>query len=181
DSVKKVESGSALVNQSGQTLDEIVASVKRVTDLVGDMASAAREQSTGIDQINRAVAQMDQVTQGNAAQTEEMSATAQGLTDQAEQLRALVARFRLSTESSRAAPDRPRATSASARRAVARRPAKVVRRALPAATFGHEGDGHDGNGRDRNGYHGNAHSRRAGTAVESLTSELGGEDTFNEA
>src|SRR5690349_8669440 len=91
DSVRKVDVGSELVNRSGATLGEIVASVKRVTDIVTEMASAAREQSTGIDQINKAITQMDQVTQSNAASTEEMSATAQGLTDQAEQLRETVA------------------------------------------------------------------------------------------
>ncbi len=95
DSVRKVEVGAALVDRSGTTLTAIVSSVKRVTDIVTEMASAAREQSTGIDQINQAIAQMDQVTQSNAASTEEMSATAASLTEQAEQLRATVARFRL--------------------------------------------------------------------------------------
>ncbi len=96
DSVRKVEAGTDLVNRSGASLGEIVTSVKRVTDLITEIAAAGREQSTGIDQVNKAVAQMDAVTQRNAGQTEEMSATAQTLTDQAAQLRDLVARFKLS-------------------------------------------------------------------------------------
>jgi methyl-accepting chemotaxis protein len=95
DSVRKVDTGSELVNRSGTTLAEIVLSVKRVADIVTEMASAAREQSAGVDQINKAIAQMDQVTQSNATATEEMSATAQHLTGQAEDLRATVNRFRL--------------------------------------------------------------------------------------
>jgi methyl-accepting chemotaxis protein len=95
DSVRKVESGSELVNRSGQSLQEIVASVKRVTDIVAEIAAASLEQSTGIEQVNKAVAQMDTVTQANASQTEELSGTAESLTAQAQQLQALVARFKL--------------------------------------------------------------------------------------
>jgi methyl-accepting chemotaxis protein len=83
------------VNQSGQSLQEIVGSVKRVTDIVAEIAAASQEQATGIEQVSKAVAQMDQVTQANAAQTEELSSTAQTLTAQAEQLQAVVARFKL--------------------------------------------------------------------------------------
>ncbi len=96
DSVRKVEGGTELVNQSGQTLGEIVTSVKRVTDIVAEIAAASREQSTGIDQVNKAITQMDQVTQSNASQTEELNATAEGLAGQAVQLQALVGRFKLS-------------------------------------------------------------------------------------
>jgi len=95
DSVKKVENGTGLVNRSGQTLGEILQSVKRVTDIVAEIAAASQEQATGIEQVNKAAMQMDQVTQANAAQTEEMSSTAQGLSSSAEQLQALVANFRL--------------------------------------------------------------------------------------
>jgi len=95
DSVRKVETGSELVNQSGQTLQEIVTSVKRVTDIVAEIAAASREQSSGIDQVSRAVAQMDQVTQANASQTEELSSTAQALAAQAQQLQDVVGRFNL--------------------------------------------------------------------------------------
>lgn len=95
DSVRKVEIGSQLVNQSGQTLEEIVAAVKRVTDIVAEISAASREQATGIEQVNRAVSQMDHVTQENASQTEELSGTAEGLSGQAEGLQQLVARFTL--------------------------------------------------------------------------------------
>jgi methyl-accepting chemotaxis protein len=98
DSVRKVEVGSQMVNQSGEVLRDIVSSVKRVTDIVGEIAAASREQSTGVDQVAKAVSQMDQVTQQNAAQTEELSSTAQELSASAEQLQALVARFQLENE-----------------------------------------------------------------------------------
>jgi methyl-accepting chemotaxis protein len=98
DSVHKVEAGSQMVNQSGDVLLEIVSSVKRVSDIVGEIAAASREQSLGIDQVSKAMSQMDQVTQQNAAQTEELSSTAQGLSSSAEQLQGLVARFRLENE-----------------------------------------------------------------------------------
>ncbi len=93
DSVAKVQHGSELVNRSGQTLEEIVTSVKRVTDIIGEIAAASQEQSSGIDQVNKAVTQMDQVVQSNAAQTEELTSTAQSLASQAQQLQALVGRF----------------------------------------------------------------------------------------
>jgi methyl-accepting chemotaxis protein len=101
DSVGKVESGSELVTKSGQTLKEIVSSVKRVTDIIGEIAAASQEQSSGIDQVNRAVTQMDQVVQANATETEELSSTAQSLTAQSQQLQSLVARFKLGDEGSR--------------------------------------------------------------------------------
>jgi len=96
DSLRKVEAGSALVNRSGETLLGIVGSVKRVTDIVGEIAAASGEQSSGIDQVNTAVTQMDQVTQSNSAQTEELSATAQSLSEQAARLLELVNTFTIS-------------------------------------------------------------------------------------
>jgi methyl-accepting chemotaxis protein len=95
DSVQKVQDGSEFVNKSGQTLEEIVASVKRVTDIIGEIAAASQEQSGGIDQVNKAVSQMDHVVQSNAAQTEELSSTAQVLSAQAQQLQRLVGKFKL--------------------------------------------------------------------------------------
>jgi len=95
DSVRKVENGSELVNKSGETLREIVGSVKRVTDIVAEIAAASQEQSVGVEQVNKAMTQMDQVTQTNASQTEELSATAQSLAGSSEELQAMVARFRL--------------------------------------------------------------------------------------
>ena len=96
DSLKKVEAGSELVNRSGETLHGIVGSVKRVTDIVGEIAAASSEQSTGIEQVNTAMTQMDQVTQSNSAQTEELSATAQSLSEQSARLMVLVSTFTLS-------------------------------------------------------------------------------------
>jgi methyl-accepting chemotaxis protein len=95
DSVAKVEEGSQHVDRSGKTLDEIVQSAKRVADIVADIAAACQEQSGGIDQVNRAVAQMDRVTQDNAAQTEELSSTSQALATQAREMLDLVRRFTL--------------------------------------------------------------------------------------
>jgi len=111
DSVSKVETGSQLVNQSGETLGAIVSSVKRVTDIVGEIAAASREQSAGIDQINKAVAQMDTVTQSNASQTEEMSGTAVALSGQAEQLQNVVAQFNLKKGEAAAATTAPTRTT----------------------------------------------------------------------
>ena len=98
DSLRKVEKGTELVNKSGETLHGIVSSVKRVTDIVGEIAAAAGEQSTGIEQVNTAMTQMDQVTQSNSAQTEELSSTAESLSDQAAGLMELVKTFTLSKD-----------------------------------------------------------------------------------
>ena len=95
DSVEKVETGAKLVDQAGATMDEIVASVKRVTDIMGEISSAGNEQTTGIEQINQAITQMDQVTQQNAALVEEAAAAAQSLRDQARNLAHLVSAFKL--------------------------------------------------------------------------------------
>jgi methyl-accepting chemotaxis protein len=95
DSLRKVDAGSVLVNRSGETLQGIVGSVKRVTDIVSEIAAASREQSAGIEQVNSAMTQMDQVTQGNSAQTEELSATAEALSEQAAHLLELVGAFTL--------------------------------------------------------------------------------------
>lgn len=93
DSVQKVEGGTTLVNQSGRSLQEIVASVKSLGDLIGETATAAQEQAAGIDQVNDTMIQMDQVTQTTAARTEALAAAAQTLAEEAEQLQALVGRF----------------------------------------------------------------------------------------
>jgi methyl-accepting chemotaxis protein len=127
DTLQKVEKGSALVNRSGTTLQGIVASVKRVTDIVGEIAAATSEQSTGVDQVNTAVTQMDHVIQSNSSQTEELAATAQSFADQATGLMKLVSTFTLgnSSQSWRGKPgyqssaqSHPHSTSA------ARRPGK---------------------------------------------------------
>ena len=94
-SVERVQAGSALVDEAGRTMTEIIAAVQRVTDIMGEIAAASHEQSGGIDQVARAVTQMDEVTQQNAALVEEAAAAAQSLEDQAGRLREAVAVFSL--------------------------------------------------------------------------------------
>ncbi|RQO51357.1 chemotaxis protein [Variovorax sp. KBW07] len=94
DSVDKVAAGSKQVAEAGRTMQEIVGSVKRVTDIMGEITTASQEQTSGIEQINQAIAQMDQVTQQNAALVEEASATAQSLQEQADGLVRAVQVFR---------------------------------------------------------------------------------------
>lgn len=96
-SVNKVEDGSRLIKQSGQTLQGIVSAVKQVSDLIADISAASHEQASGIEQINVAVLQMDQVTQQNAALVEQASAACQSLRDQALELQKLLEFFKLDT------------------------------------------------------------------------------------
>lgn len=95
DSVGKVETGSALVQRAGATMDEIVASVRRVTDIMGQIVEATQEQSSGIAQVNQAVSQMDQVTQQNAALVEEASAAAEAMRQEAARLSQLASVFKV--------------------------------------------------------------------------------------
>jgi methyl-accepting chemotaxis protein len=95
ESVQRVQTGSALVDQSGAALTGIVDSVKKVTDIVAEIAAASQEQSAGIDQVNRAVMQMDEVTQQNAALVEEAAAAARAMQEQAQELQRQVKFFRL--------------------------------------------------------------------------------------
>lgn len=95
DSDEKVRTGSELVNQSGKALAEIVDSVKKVTDIVAEIAAASQEQSAGIDQVNNAVMQMDEMTQQNAALVEEASAAARAMQEQAGELNSQVGFFRV--------------------------------------------------------------------------------------
>ncbi|UVH61121.1 methyl-accepting chemotaxis protein [Variovorax paradoxus] len=95
DSVEKVEEGSKQVAEAGRTMDEIVGSVRRVTDIMGEITAASQEQTSGIEQINQAITQMDQVTQQNAALVEEASAAAQSLQEQAGSLVQSVSIFKL--------------------------------------------------------------------------------------
>ncbi|MFO1008930.1 MAG: methyl-accepting chemotaxis protein [Planctomycetota bacterium] len=107
ESLQKVQAGSELVNKSGQSLDEIMTSVKRVTDIIAEIAAASQEQATGVDQVNRAVTQMDQVVQQNAGQASELAQTASSLSAQATSLQELVARFQLAASTQAAAPRAP--------------------------------------------------------------------------
>jgi methyl-accepting chemotaxis protein len=94
-SVQTVDHGSKLVEQAGSTMDEVVSSVTRVTDIVSEITAAGKEQSNGIEQINQAILAMDQTTQQNAALVEQAAAAAQSLQDQAAQLTRVVGIFRL--------------------------------------------------------------------------------------
>nr|WP_305015695.1 methyl-accepting chemotaxis protein [Aquitalea sp. USM4] len=95
DSVDKVESGSRLVDEAGRTMDEIVSAIRRVADIMSDISAASVEQSSGIEQVNLAVTQMDENTQKNAALVEEAAAAAESLEDQARHLMDAVSIFRL--------------------------------------------------------------------------------------
>ncbi|HEX8406968.1 MAG TPA: methyl-accepting chemotaxis protein [Duganella sp.] len=94
-SVEQVDIGSKLVQQAGSTMNEVVDSVRRVTDIMGEITSASSEQSIGIDQVNTAITQMDQVTQQNAALVEEAAAAAASMQEQAERLADVASSFRL--------------------------------------------------------------------------------------
>ncbi len=102
DSVDKVTVGTDLADKAGKTMDEVVNSVKRVTDIMAEISAASVEQSSGIEQVNQAITQMDDVTQQNAALVEEAAAAAESLEEQAQELSAMISTFRLSGE--RAAP-----------------------------------------------------------------------------
>ena len=134
DSVSKVDIGAKLVDQAGATMDEVVASVKRVTDIIGEISSASTEQTHGIEQVNQAIVQMDQVTQQNAALVEEAAAAAGSLQDQAHGLAQVVSVFKLNEQPGllrrpAAAAARPAAPAAR----VAPRSAAVPQKKLPAA------------------------------------------------
>jgi methyl-accepting chemotaxis protein len=95
DSVDKVDAGTRLVDAAGQTMEEIVSSVKKVSDLIAEIAAASQEQSSGIDQVNTAVTQMDQVVQQNASLVEEATAATESMKNQAAVLLRMVSKFRL--------------------------------------------------------------------------------------
>lgn len=101
DSVQRVDEGSKLVNQSGTALEEIVGSVKRVSDIIAEISAAAQEQSAGIEQVNKAVMQLDQITQQNAALVEETAAASGSMNEQAQELKTLVGQLKLDQETER--------------------------------------------------------------------------------
>ena len=103
-SVERVEQGTILVDQAGHTMTEVVSSIKRVTDIMGEISAASAEQSAGVAQVGEAITQMDQATQQNAALVEESAAAAESLKGQAQQLVGAVAVFKLSGNESSYAP-----------------------------------------------------------------------------
>ena len=129
DSVEKVEAGSKLVDQAGRTMDEIVASITRVTDIMSEITAASNEQSAGIEQVNQAIAQMDQVTQQNAALVEEAAAAAESMQEQAASLSEVVSVFKLDAGS--AVVRQPRAPATARAAAVVVRP-QAPRKPVPA-------------------------------------------------
>jgi methyl-accepting chemotaxis protein len=144
DSVSKVDEGSRLVDESGRTLAEIVQAVKKVTDIVAEIAAASREQSSGIEQVNKAVMQMDATTQQNAALVEQASAASLAIVEHAQALSSVISRYQVgelpaaavrerrtsSRPWSAAAPRKPPAPVAKAPASV---PARKVARAAAAA------------------------------------------------
>ncbi len=134
-SVDKVETGSKLVQDAGSTMDEIVASVQRVTDIIGEISAAALEQSQGIGQVNEAVTRLDQMTQQNAALVEESAAAAESLKDQAHRMTTVVANYRVDGSGAESAGFAV-AKGASAHRAPAATPktATSTFKATPKAT-----------------------------------------------
>ncbi|MGK5047778.1 methyl-accepting chemotaxis protein [Janthinobacterium sp. GB4P2] len=129
DSVVAVDSGSKLVAEAGNTMAEIVASVQRVTDIMAEISLATQEQSSGIDQINQAIGQMDQVTQQNAALVEEAAAAAESLQEQSGQLAEVVSVFKLDGAQAPAA----QAKAAAPRAVVA---SNALKRPAPRPTAG---------------------------------------------
>ena len=137
DSVEKVEGGSKLVAQAGQTMEEIVSSIKRVTDIMSEITAASVEQSAGIEQVNLAITQMDEVTQQNAALVEEAAAAAEALEEQAQNLSVSVGTFKMDSSSTGTAVARRETAPvarAPAHHAAPARKGTAVARAAPAKT-----------------------------------------------
>ena len=129
DSVDKVTAGSRLVDEAGKTMDEVVTSVRRVTDIMSEITAASQEQSAGIEQVNQAITQMDEVTQKNASLVEQAAAAAESLQDQARNLSHVVSVFQLDGMHAAAAT-----TSATRSRPAARTVAPVQRITKAAPT-----------------------------------------------
>jgi methyl-accepting chemotaxis protein len=145
-SVEKVEHGTTLVDQAGTTMTEVVSSIRRVTDIMGEISAASNEQSLGVSQVGEAISSMDQTTQQNAALVEEMAAAASSLKSQAQELVQVVSTFKISSNTHAnlarhehhnapklaayrpSAPKRPAAP-----KPVAAKPAPKVAAALPVA------------------------------------------------
>lgn len=132
DSVGKVEAGSRLVDEAGTTMNDVVESVKRVTDIIAEIAAASQEQSSGIEQVNTAIGQMDQVTQQNAALVEQAAAAAESLQEQAGQLAEVVSVFKIGDEQPQSV-----AVPAVARKSAAAKPSTASPARATLATVSH--------------------------------------------
>jgi methyl-accepting chemotaxis protein len=173
ESSRKVEQGTGLVNQSGVALEEIVNSVKRVTDIVGEIAAASAEQRVGIEEVGRAVSQMDSVTQQNAAQTEELSATASSLAEQARELDGLLKWFKLEESDASHPAHAPRTP---ARRAAV---ANATNHARPSTKKAAPGTAHPAASRSSDG-NGNGKYAAAHEAYKSFPAVATADDDMNE-
>jgi methyl-accepting chemotaxis protein len=136
DSVQKVEDGSVFVTRSGQTLEQIVGSVKKVSDIVAEIAAASREQSLGIAQVNRAVLQMDELTQQNAALVEQATTASQSMAHEAHGLHEMMDRYQLG-HSKRPTTLRPTADVAPEADRMNEDPAPRAPRRSPGGTWSH--------------------------------------------
>ncbi|WP_426107033.1 methyl-accepting chemotaxis protein [Massilia sp. TSP1-1-2] len=137
DSVDKVDAGSKLVDQAGQTMELIVTSIKQVADIMGEITAATQEQSNGIEEVNQAITQMDEMTQQNAALVEQAAAAAESMQEQAQQLAAAVGIFKLGGDSQTApagarAPRRVSATATASATGTAIETGTAAPRARPA-------------------------------------------------
>ena len=126
DSVEKVGAGTKLVGQAGVTMDEVVASVARVTDIMSEIANASQEQSAGIEQVNVSIIEMDSMTQQNAALVEQAAAAAQSLQDQASELARVVSIFKLVEGEQRVVPAVSAMASAPVRAITPRAPVRKL-------------------------------------------------------
>ena len=142
DSVGKVEVGSKQVDQAGATMAEIVQAVKRVTDIMSEIAAASNEQNSGIEQVNVAITQIDEMTQQNAALVEEAAAAAESMQEQAEVLMHAVSAFKLEGGNARAhAAAKPTAKHVAAHRVQQQAPAASIRKNRQLAKPGEDKDG----------------------------------------
>ncbi|NOY62519.1 MAG: PAS domain-containing protein [Gammaproteobacteria bacterium] len=134
DSVEKVEDGTRLVDESGKTLEDIVTAVKKVSDIIAEIAAASQEQSSGIEQVNKAVGQMDEVTQQNAALVEEAAAASESMDEQAKGLMELMGFFKVDSSQQQfaAAPVRSAPSHASRPAPARQRPSRG--RSAPSAS-----------------------------------------------
>jgi len=131
DSVTKVDTGGRLVDEAGQTMGLIVTSIKQVADIMGEITAATQEQSHGIEEVNQAITQMDEMTQQNAALVEEAAAAAESMKEQSQKLASAVSIFKLAGDELKRAAPRPAPVAAP--KPAAPKPAPRVAAAKPAA------------------------------------------------
>jgi methyl-accepting chemotaxis protein len=135
DSVDKVDAGSRLVDEAGHTMELVVTSIRQVADIMGEITAATQEQSNGIEEVNQAITQMDEMTQQNAALVEEAAAAAESMQEQAEILARAVSIFKLASDGGRrAAPAAAPRPAANAALKPAAKPAARPAARLPAAS-----------------------------------------------